>query len=106
MLNVRFSIVRVIAFVSTAVKTPWNDTATDGAAARFLTGGAGVLVVACALDDAGTARMAAAHKVSIEIFAMCFFITVEVKDLVYGRNRGGCKPVSANFTMRPPSAIP
>jgi hypothetical protein len=46
-----------------------------------LTGGvcaaAGALVVSCARDNAGTARMAAAHKVSIGSFAMCLFISVE-----------------------------
>ncbi len=41
MLNVRFSTVRVIAFVSTAVKLPWNDSVA-GAARCFFTGGVGV----------------------------------------------------------------
>ena len=97
MLNVRFPTVSVIAFVSTAVTVPRNGSVVEDVAVCFLTGvvcaaagvvagaatgatagaAAGALLVACARDDAGTTRMAAAHKVSIESFAMCFFILVE-----------------------------
>src|ERR1035441_3941717 len=100
MLNVRFSTVSVIAFVSNAVKVPRNVSGAGDEAMCFLTAGvcaaaaggvgtaaaggggvgttmADVLVLSCAQDGAGTARMAAAHKVSIESFAMCIFILVE-----------------------------
>jgi hypothetical protein len=43
---------------------------------------AGALVLSCARDDAGTARMAAAHRVSIENLAMCIFISVVVRRFI------------------------
>ena len=55
--------------------------ATTGGGTGVTGGGAtgGGLALACARDDAGKARNAAAHKVNRENFAICFFMSFAVE---------------------------